>query len=102
MIEVAEELVEAVHRRQKLVAVAEMVLAELSGRVAELLQELRDRRIFGAQADRGARQTDFGQPGANRRLSGDEGRASGGAALLAVEVGEERAFLAIRSMLGVR
>ena len=43
VVEVAEELVEAVHGRQVLVAVAEMVLAELAGGVAEVLEELRDR-----------------------------------------------------------
>ena len=37
MVEIAEELVEAVHGRQRLVAVADMVLAELSGGVAEIL-----------------------------------------------------------------
>ena len=46
VIKVAEELVEAVHRRQELVLVAEMVLAELAGRVAERLEQLRDRRIL--------------------------------------------------------
>ena len=34
VIEIAEELVEAVHRRQELVLVAKMVLAELAGGVA--------------------------------------------------------------------
>ena len=34
MVEIAEELVEAVHRRQELVLVAEMVLAELPGGIA--------------------------------------------------------------------
>jgi hypothetical protein len=33
MVEVAEELVESVHGGQELVAVAEMVLAELAGRI---------------------------------------------------------------------
>jgi hypothetical protein len=37
VVEVAEELVEAVVRRQVLVAVAEVVLAELAGGVAEAL-----------------------------------------------------------------
>ena len=41
VIEIAEELVEAVDRRQKLVAVAEVVLAELAGGVAERLEQLR-------------------------------------------------------------
>ena len=38
VIEVAEELVEAVHGRQRLVAVADVVLAELPGGVAEVLE----------------------------------------------------------------
>ena len=48
MIEIAEELVEAMHRRQMLVAVAKMVLAELAGRIAEILEELR--RLVGSSA----------------------------------------------------
>ena len=58
MIEVAEELVEAVHGRQELVAIAEMVLAELSGRVALRLEQLGNGRVLlrhpllrGRQAD---------------------------------------------------
>ena len=42
VVEVAEELVEAVVGRQELVLVAEVVLAELAGGVAERLQELGD------------------------------------------------------------
>ena len=93
VIEVAEELVEAVDRRQELVAVAEVVLAELAGRVAAVLQQLGDRRVLGAASPRCAPgQADLGQAGADRRLPGDERRASGGAALLAVAVGEDRAL----------
>ena len=44
VIEIAEELIEAVHRRQKLVQVAQMVLAELAGGIAHRLQRRRDRR----------------------------------------------------------
>ena len=40
-----------------------------------------------------ARQADLRQAGAERRLAGDEGGAARGAALLAVLVGEHRAFL---------
>ena len=93
VIEVAEELVEAVDRRQELVQVAQVVLAELSGGVAEVLHEVGDARVFGLQADVRARQADFGQPGADGRLPGDERRAPGGAALLPVPVGEPRAFV---------
>ena len=44
VVEVAEELVKAVHGGQELVAVAEVVLAELAGHVAERLQEVGDGR----------------------------------------------------------
>jgi hypothetical protein len=46
VVEVAEEHVEAVHGRQELVAVAEMILAELPGRVAERLEQLGERRVL--------------------------------------------------------
>jgi hypothetical protein len=49
VVEVAEELVEPVHRREEFVPVAEVVLAELPGRVAEGLQLLGDRRILRLQ-----------------------------------------------------
>jgi hypothetical protein len=38
VVEVAEELVEAMHRWQELIAVAQLVLAELAGGVAEGLE----------------------------------------------------------------
>jgi hypothetical protein len=45
VVEVAEELIEAVHRRQVLVAVALVVLAELAGGVALALQHGGDRDV---------------------------------------------------------
>ncbi len=45
------------------------------------------------QTDRGSGQADFGQPGAQSVLTGDERRSSGRAALLAVAVGKTHAFL---------
>ena len=92
VIEIAEELVEAVHRRQELVVVAEMVLAELAGGVAERLQRLGDGHVLGLQAEVGAGQADLGKAGAQRRLAGDERRAARRAALLGVIVGEHHAF----------
>jgi hypothetical protein len=50
VIQVAEELVEAVVRRQELVAVAEVVLAELPGGVSERLQRFGDRDVLLLQA----------------------------------------------------
>jgi xanthosine utilization system XapX-like protein len=46
VIEVAEEHVEAVHRWQEFVAVAEMVLAELPSRVALRLEQLGNGRVL--------------------------------------------------------
>ena len=102
VVEVAEELVEAMDGRQELVEVAEVVLAELPGRVAEVLHEVRDARVLGLQSDVRARQADLGQPGADRRLAGDERRSTGGAALLAVPAVNIAPSLAMRSMFGVR
>jgi hypothetical protein len=93
VVQVAVELVEAVRGRQELVAVAEVVLAELAGRVAELLEQLGDGRVLGLQADRGPRHPDLGEAGAEHALAGDERRPPGGAALLAVGVGEPHALV---------
>jgi hypothetical protein len=49
VIEIAEELVEAVGRREKLVAVAQVILAELAGRVAERFSGLRHAGILRPQ-----------------------------------------------------
>ena len=94
VVEVAEELVEAVDRRQRLVAVADVVLAELAGGVAEVLEQAADRRIELAHAHRRAGEADLGQPGADAVLAGEERRAAGGAGLLAVVVQEPDAFAA--------
>ena len=74
------------------IAVTDMVLAELAGRIAEVLQELRNRRVLGTETLHRAGEADLGQAGADRLLAGDEGGAPSGATLLAVEVGEHRAL----------
>ena len=51
VVEVAEELVEAVVGRQHVIQVAEVVLAELPGRVALLLEQRRDRDDLLGHAD---------------------------------------------------
>ena len=92
VVEVAEELIEAMHGRQELIAIAEMVLAELAGCVAERLQEFGDGRVFRAQTHRRPGKADLGQSGAKTALPRDERSAAGGAALLAVGIGEEHPF----------
>jgi hypothetical protein len=47
MIEDAEKFIEAVIGRQMFVAVTKMILAELSGRLAERLEKIGKRRVFG-------------------------------------------------------
>ena len=93
VIEVAEELVEAVVGRQHVVEIAEMVLAELAGRVALVLEAGGDGDELLRHADRRARDADLGEAGAIDALPGDEGRASRRAGLFAVGIGEHHAFL---------
>src|SRR4029078_12596943 len=59
VIEVAEKLVEAVNGRQEFVAVAEMVLAEWSGRVALRVEQLGNGRVLLRQPLFGGRQSNF-------------------------------------------
>ena len=92
VIEIAEEFVEAVHRRQELVEVAQVVLAELAGGVAHRLQHGGDGHGLGRQADRGAGLADRGHAGADRQLAGDEVGASRRATRLGVVVGEQHAL----------
>ena len=92
VIEVAIELIEAVHGRQELVEVAEVVLAELAGGVAHGFQRRRDGRRLRRHADRGAGLADRGKAGADRQFAGDEVGASCRAARLGVVVGEAHAF----------
>jgi hypothetical protein len=92
VIQVAKEFIEAVHRWQKLVAIAEMVFAILKSHIAERLKQVGERWVLFLQAYRRAWETDLRQPGANRALPGDKRRASGRAALLPVVVGEERSL----------
>jgi hypothetical protein len=70
--EVAEELVEPVHGRQVLVAIAEVVLAELARGIAEGLEQLGDGGILRAHARRRAGQPDLAQAGSEHALSHDE------------------------------
>jgi hypothetical protein len=93
VVEVAEELVEAVHGRQVLVLVAEVVLAELTGGIAQRLEQLGDGRVLGLQPDRRRRDAHLGEAGAEHALPGDERRPPGRAALLAVGVGEAHPLL---------
>ena len=69
-----------------------MILAELSRGVPERLEDLATVDLRAA-ARSSAGQLDLRRPGAEGPLPGHKGCASGGAALLAVLIGEHRAFL---------
>src|SRR5262249_30046454 len=70
-----------------------MVLAELAGGIAQWLEHFSNGRVFFLQADGRAGHADFGQARTDRILAGDKARASCGAALLGVVVGEGYPFL---------
>ena len=93
VVQIAEEFIEPVNGRQKLVAIAQVVLAKLARGIALGLEQLGDGRVFRLQANGGAGRADLRQAGANRVLAGDKAGATCGAALLGVVVGEEGAFV---------
>jgi hypothetical protein len=100
MVEIAKELVEAVRRWQIFVAIAQVVLAKLASGVTQRLEQFRDGGVFRVEANRGSRHSDLGQAGADWVLPGDEGGAPRRAALLAIVIGERRAF--VRDAVDVR
>ena len=79
--------------RQVLVEVAEVVLAELAGGVAEWLEHFGDGRVLLVQTHGRGRHANLAQARAKHVLAGDERRPPGCAALLRVVVGERHAFL---------
>ena len=93
VVQVAEELVEPVGGRQVLVQVAEVVLAELAGRVAQRLEQFGDRRILLLQTDVDPGHPDLAHAGAVHTLPGDERRAPRRTALLTVGIGEKHSLV---------
>jgi len=73
-------------------------LPELSGRIAEWFEQFGNRGVFLLQAFLRTWQPNLSEPGADRRLASDKGGATGGAALLAIPVGEKRALARDPSM----
>ena len=66
VVEVPVELIEAMYCGEELVAVAQMVLAELAGRVTHRFKNSGDGRCFVRNAERRASLTNGGQPSADR------------------------------------
>ncbi len=93
VVQVPKELVETVHRRQVVVAVAQMVLAKLTRLVALVLERRGDGRDRSFHSLFSTGHADLGEPGTQAVLAGDEAGASGGARLLGVVVGEKQSLL---------
>src|SRR5262249_30132757 len=92
--------VETVRRRQELVAIAKVVLAELGGGVAQRFQDFGECRILLLDATGRSGNSDRRHAGANRQLAHDESSAAGRATWLAVVVGEQYALF--RDAIDVR
>ena len=92
VIEIAEEFIEPVDRRQELILVAKVILAELAGGVALRFERGGNGASLGGQSYRRTGLADRGHAGADRQLAGDEVRATRRAACLGVVVGEQHAF----------
>src|SRR5438093_6350159 len=72
VIEIAEELVEAVDSGQEFIQIAEVVLPELAGRVALRFERGSDGASLRRNPDFGTRLADRGHACANRKLAHDE------------------------------
>src|SRR5581483_2038981 len=94
MIEIAEEFIEAVGRRQISVLIPKMIFSKLSRCIPQRFQKLRNRWVFLLKPNWRTRQCHFGEPRAKRRLTRYEGGAACRAALLSVIRYEYTAFIA--------
>ncbi|MCY1294963.1 hypothetical protein D9M70_442830 [compost metagenome] len=92
VVEVAVELVEAVHRRQVRVVVSQVVFAELASTIASLLEHFGKARRARLDPQLVARQADGGHARPDGVLAGDECRAARRARRLRIVVGEADAF----------
>jgi hypothetical protein len=93
VIQVAVELIEPVHGGERFIAVAEMILAELARRIAEVAEHATDRGIELAHAHRRAGKTHLGETGTYAVLAGCECGAARGTRLLGVVMEEYDALL---------
>ena len=92
VIEVAEELIKPVLGGQKFIAIPKMVLSELSGGIALLLQQGCKCDVLRPDTEVSAGHPHLGQAGADRRLARDKRGAPRGTTLLPVVIGEFGTF----------
>src|SRR5436190_16576585 len=92
VIQVAEELVEAVNGRQEFVKITQMVFAKLTSGVALRFKSGGNGASLGRKTRLGPSLTYCRHSGANWQLASDKVRAPGGTARFGVIIGEEHAF----------
>src|SRR5438093_4532629 len=93
VVEITEELVEAVDGGQEFILVAKMVLAELPGGVALRFERGGNRTCLSWKAGWRTGLTNRGHARANGKFARDEVGAPGRATRFRVVVGKEHAFL---------
>src|SRR5262249_49842206 len=79
VVEVAKEFIEAVDRRECLIAVADMVFAELAGGIAEALEQSPNGWVQLAHAHGCAGKADLCEAGTESMLAGEKRGPTGGA-----------------------
>ena len=89
VVEIAPELLEAVCGRQSLNVIAKVVLAELAGVVAEIMQEHGEGRRARTKIRRTAGELRRDHPCAQRMHAGEESIAPRGATLLGIVIRED-------------
>src|SRR5688572_15610958 len=92
VIEAADELIEAVHGGQVLIAITLMILAELTRGVALALQDGGHGDVGLLPAFLRARHSNLGHAGSDRNAAADERGTPGGTTLLRVVIRERHAF----------
>ena len=90
VVQVSEPLVETVSRRQELVSVTQMVLAELCGGVALRFQHLGQQRVFFLDSLLRTGEPDSSHAAPQRNHARHERGSSRGATRLSVVVGKDR------------
>jgi len=82
VVEVTEELIETMHRRQILILIPKMVFTKLAGSIPQRFQQFRDGRVFIGHTNISTWHPHLGKPCTYRVLAGDKSRSSGCTALL--------------------
>src|SRR6185503_15815701 len=93
VIEIAEEFMKPVNRRQVFVSISQMIFAELSSGVSQRLQKFRYGCILAFDTNSRPRNADFGETGSKAALSRNERRSTCRAALFPIGIRKQHSFI---------